>query len=80
MKRTEILNRLNDIFRNTLDNDNINLTEATTARDIEEWDSLSHIQLIVAIEKALKVRFKSSEIQAWQNVGQMVDTIAAKLA
>lgn len=79
MNRAEILSRLNDIYRKVLDNDSIVLNEQTTAKDIEEWDSLSHIQLIVAIEKGLKIRFKSGEIQSWQNVGQMMDTVQQKL-
>jgi acyl carrier protein len=79
MNRHELLLRLNDIFRNELDNKAIDLNEETTAQDVEEWDSLSHIQLVVAIEKALKIRFKSSEIQSWQKVGQMIDTIEMKL-
>ena len=55
-----------------------NLSDETSANDIEEWDSLSHVQLVVAVEKAFKVKFTSSEIMKWQNVGQMVDTILSK--
>lgn len=79
MNKNEIFNKLNDIFRNELDNDDITVTPETTAKDIDEWDSLSHIQLIVAIEKAFKIRFAAREIQSWQNVGAMVDTIVEKL-
>ncbi|MBB4806624.1 acyl carrier protein [Chryseobacterium defluvii] len=74
----EILNKLTGIFREELDNDEIIITPETTANDIEEWDSLSHIQLIVAVEKAFGVRFTSSEIQSWNNVGEMVETIMSK--
>jgi acyl carrier protein len=78
MERTEIFEKLNEIFIDLLDLDSIELTDATCADDIEEWDSLSHIQLIVAIEKAFGIKFTSQEIMKWKNVGEMVDTIIAK--
>lgn len=76
MDRKDIFSKLNEIFKDVLDLDETpNLTDATSANDIEEWDSLSHIQLIVAIEKAFKLKFTSQEILKWNNVGEMVDTI-----
>ncbi len=80
MNRQDILEQLVHIFRKELDNKKIVLTETTTASDIDEWDSLSHIQLIVAIEKAFKVRFNSAEIQSWQNLGKMIDSLEGKLS
>lgn len=80
MTRAEILEKLNELFRSELDNDSIVLQESTSAGDVEEWDSLSHIQLIVAIEKKFKMRFSSSEIQGWKNVGEMANAIEKKLA
>lgn len=80
MEREEIFSKLNEIFEDVLDLDETpELTETTTANDIEEWDSLSHIQLIVAIEKAFKLKFTSQEILKWNTVGEMVDTIIARL-
>ena len=78
MNNEEILEKLTAIFKDELDNDDIVLTNETTAEDIEEWDSLSHIQLIVAIEKAFKIRFTSSEIQNWNNVGEMISSLESK--
>lgn len=80
MEREEIFGKLNEIFEDVLDLDESpELTVATTANDIEEWDSLSHIQLIVAIEKEFKLKFTSQEILKWNTVGEMVDTIIARL-
>ena len=72
MERKEIFNKLSEIFIDVLDLDEVELTDETSANDIEEWDSLSHIQLIVAIEKAFGIKFTSLEIMKWKNVGEMV--------
>jgi acyl carrier protein len=79
MERSAILEKLNGIFTDVLDNDDIRINETSTANDIEEWDSLTHIQLVVAIEKSFKVKFTTYEIQVWKNVGDMVNSIQAKL-
>jgi acyl carrier protein len=76
----EILEEVNEIFKDVLDNDDIKLTPDTTADDIEEWDSLTHIQLIVAIEKHFKIRFKASEITSYKNVGEMCHGIQDKFS
>lgn len=78
MEKNQILEEVQEIFREVLDNEEIVLANDTTADDIEEWDSLTHIQLIVAIEKHFKIKFTSKEILSWQNVGEMIDCIAAK--
>ena len=79
MTQEDILSKVQNIFRDVLDEENISLTFQTTANDIEEWDSLTHIQLVVAIEKSFKIKFTSKEILSWKNVGEMVETIHAKL-
>ncbi len=79
MERESLLKEVNRIFIDVLDEDGINLTPQTTANDVEGWDSLTHIQLIVAIEKHFKIRFSAKEIQSWKNVGEMLDTIDSKL-
>lgn len=78
MEKNKILEKVQNIFRDVLDNEDIELTYDTTADDIDEWDSLSHIQLIVAIEKEFKVKFTSKEIMSWDNVGEMLDCILTK--
>jgi acyl carrier protein len=60
------------IFRDVLENDDIELTESTVAADIAEWDSLNHIYLVVAIEKQFKVKFTTHQIQSWQCVGDVL--------
>lgn len=79
MERNEIYSKLNEIFCDVLDLDEVELTDESKADDIEEWDSLSHIQLIVAIEKEFKIKFTSLEIMKWKNVGEMVDSMIEKL-
>ena len=79
MEREEIFSKLSEIFEDVLDLDETpELTDATSANDIEEWDSLSHIQLIVAIEKSFKIKFVSQDIINWKNVGDIVDSIEKK--
>lgn len=79
MERSEIFKKVNEIFCDELDNEDIVLNDDTTADDVEEWDSLSHVQLIVAIEKAFSIKFTSNEILSWSNVGQLVDSIENRL-
>ena len=78
MERSEILRQINDIFIDTLDNEDVVIDETTQATDVDEWDSLTHIQLVVAIEKHFKIRFTSKEIQSWNNVGEMLNCIQEK--
>ena len=78
MERLEITKKINDIFVDVLDNDEIVITETTIANDVEEWDSLTHIQLVVAIEKHFKIRFTSKEIQSWSDVSEMITCIQEK--
>ncbi len=79
MDHQEILHKVNDIFIDVLDNPDIVLTDTTEASDIAEWDSLNHIQLVVAIERAFKLKFTSREIQSWKNVGEMCNALKEKL-
>ena len=76
----EIIKQMNEIFRDVLDNEDIVINESTTADDVAEWDSLSHIQLVVAIEKHFRIRFTTSEVTSYKNVGEMAEGIRKKLA
>ena len=79
MKISTLLRKVNNIFIDILENEDVVLTYATTACDIEDWDSLNHIQLIVAIEKEFKARFTSQEILSWNNLGEMLECLIFKI-
>lgn len=79
MERNEILAKVQDIFRDELELDDLELTDETTADDVEGWDSLSHIQLVAALEEAFMIEFKSREILSWDNVGDLIDSIEKKV-
>ena len=72
------LEEIQNIFREVLENDDIIVTNKTCADDIEEWDSLNHIYLIVEIESHFNLKFTSSEIQEWKDVGDMIVAIKNK--
>jgi len=73
------LELLTPIFRQVIDDESIVLTRETTADDIEAWDSLSHINLVAAVEMSFKVRFALGELQSLKNVGHLVDLIDKKM-
>lgn len=79
MEEAQIFARLTPIFHDVLDNDAIELSRSLTAGDVDEWDSLSHIRLIVAVERAFRIKFQSMEIANLKNVGDIVDLIRQKL-
>lgn len=76
--KDEILKNINKIMSYTFDLDDLNVTRETTAGEIEEWDSLTHVRLIVAIERAFKIKFSNAEIERLHNVGELVDAVASK--
>ena len=79
MSREEILQKVNEIFWDVFDDESIIVTEETTAEDIEDWDSLTHMQLIVEIEKKYGIKFTTAEIKKAANVGEFIDIIKEKL-
>jgi acyl carrier protein len=74
----DILEQITLAVREVLEDDEVVLTESTVASDVHGWDSLSHVEIVVAIERRFKVRFTSREIQSFKNVGEMCEAIAAK--
>ena len=75
MQRNEVFERLNKVFREVFDDETITLSENTTANDIEGWDSLTHINVIFAVQEEFDVKFSVKEIIAMKNVGKLVDII-----
>ena len=80
MNRDTVLAKLTDVFRDVFDDPSISLTRSTTAREIEEWDSLNQIRLLLACEKKFGVRLKPRDINALENVGEMVDHLLTVIA
>ena len=78
MERNQIINLLNEIFEEIIDEGPVSLSDATTVDDVEGWDSLTNIQLVVGIEKHFNIRFTSEEIITWKNVGEMIDCVISK--
>lgn len=70
-----VKDELQEIFRDVFDDEELELSETTTAKDIEDWDSFAQIQLIIAIEKHFKVHFQVHEVSALKNVGEMIRLI-----
>lgn len=78
MAEEQILQRLEVVCRNVFGRDDVTIERSTTANDIEEWDSLSHIRLIASLEKEFGMRFSLSEIAGLAEVGDLVDVLLSK--
>lgn len=75
MTREAIYERLNTVFRDVFDDEEITVNDTTTAADIEDWDSLEHINLVAAVEKEFSIKFTMGQVVTMKNVGEMVDII-----
>ena len=75
MNREQVRAKLTEVFQDVFDDDDIVLTDATSAKDIEDWDSLEHINLIAAVERAFRMRFTVREVSGMKNVGEMMDIL-----
>ncbi len=78
MTREEVFERLNKVFREVFDDDDITVTETTTSADIDDWDSLEHINLVAAVEQEFGMKFTMGQVVTMKNVGEMVDIILQK--
>lgn len=79
MSREEVYTVLNEIFCDVFDDESLVVDATTTAADIEDWDSLEHINLVVAIEKKFQIKFNMGEVNTFKNVGDMVEIIMTKI-
>ncbi len=79
MTREEIYKNLDEVFQDVFDDESIHVTESTTANDIEDWDSLEHINLVVAIENRFGMKFNMGEVTTMKNVGEMVNIIMERI-
>ena len=80
MSKEEIYEKLNEVFRDVFDDEDITVSDSTTADDIEDWDSLEHINLIAAIEQEFGMKFTMGEVVTMKNVGEIVNIIASRIA
>ncbi|MGN1404516.1 MAG: acyl carrier protein [Ruminococcus sp.] len=78
MTHEEIMAKLNEIFQDVFDDDSLVITDQTTANDIDDWDSLEHINLIEAVEKEFGMKFRMQEVSSMKNVGEMAEIVAAR--
>jgi len=79
MTREEVFAKLTDVFHDVFDDDSIVLSDSTTSNDVEDWDSLEHINLVNAVEKKFSVKFNMGEVNSMKNVGEMVDVIIERV-
>lgn len=79
MSRAQIFEKLNLVFRDVFDDESITVFEETTTDDIEDWDSLEHINLIVSVEEAFDIKFSMGQVVSMKNVGAMIDIIEQNL-
>ena len=79
MSVEEIFEGLNEVFKDVFDDEEITVTAETTADDIEDWDRLEHINLIVAVEKKFGMKFSMGEVTTMKNVGEMAEIIKSRI-
>jgi acyl carrier protein len=80
METQQITERLTGTFREVFDDPNLVIQRGTTAEDVEDWDSLTHINLMVAVEREFKIKLTTAEVTGMKDVGDLIDLIAKKAA
>ncbi len=80
MNRTELIQQVSEIFRDIFDDDDITVHNEMTAADIEDWDSLEQINILVAMERKFAIKFSVGEVEGLKDVGEMLDLIERKIA
>lgn len=75
MNKEQVMEKLNEIFRDLFDDEELVLTEETTAKDVEDWDSLAHLQMITTVEKEFQIKFSLGEINNFANVGDLCNCV-----
>lgn len=78
MERTEILSKIQELLAEIIDNEEIVIDESSSPSTVEDWDSLTHFNLIMELQKEFGIKFGAAEIQCWQNVGDIISSIRAK--
>lgn len=79
MTRDDIYAKLNEVFRDVFDDESLSVNDQTTSDDIEDWDSLEHINLVVSVERKFAIKFNMGEVNKFKNVGEMVNAILARV-
>lgn len=79
MSDKNLMNQLTEVFRDVFEDDELTISESTTAKDVDGWDSLAHLQLIAAVEEKFGIHFTLGEIQNFANVGEMCDSVEKHL-
>jgi acyl carrier protein len=78
IERTEVMRRLTGVFQETFDDPGLELSDSMTAADVDEWDSLQHIVLVLAVEREFRIRLNPAEVGKLENVGRMIDLLQVK--
>jgi len=79
MTRVEILGKIRDVLSDVVDDPSLQLSEATIADDVPDWDSINHVKLLIGLESDLGFRFETQEVSGLKNVGELIDVVQRKL-
>jgi len=80
MTKDEILEKLQDVFRDVFEDDELTIHRASSADDVEGWDSLMHVSLMINVERAFKAKFSTTQVASLKNVGELVDLLESRQA